>query len=343
VISADFRHVATNLEDMSTQRTWPQTITALLDGEDLSVSHATWAMNEIVSGQVTDAQLADLAAFYAGLPAGEIASKPFAGPLHQVSALACKSCHEKTFEEWSESMHAKSTALSDPIHEFMYRRAMGVTVDQRVHAARAERLRHRGGIDVHDLRRAPADVLATAGAQPLRDCAALREAEAAEHPAQERIADDAAQALVTDVVRAERVAVHQQHAATVTFRDRAVIEQRGARLAAEALADQEVAVAAHDQTGHAAVHEAPQGCDHGTGGRIGIVVAQPGLEQVAEYVEPVRAARLPLQERHELICDRGVGRVEMQVGDQQGLHAPDVTVYGAPPASAPRKQTGAIR
>jgi anthranilate phosphoribosyltransferase len=58
VISADFRHVATNLEDMSTQRTWPQTITALLDGEDLSVSHATWAMNEIVSGQVTDAQLA---------------------------------------------------------------------------------------------------------------------------------------------------------------------------------------------------------------------------------------------------------------------------------------------
>jgi anthranilate phosphoribosyltransferase len=57
-ISADFRHVATNLEDMSTQRTWPQTITALLDGEDLSVSHATWAMNEIVSGRVTDAQLA---------------------------------------------------------------------------------------------------------------------------------------------------------------------------------------------------------------------------------------------------------------------------------------------
>lgn len=58
MISGDFRRVATNLEDMSTQYTWPQTITALLDGEDLSVSHATWAMNDIVSGEVTDAQLA---------------------------------------------------------------------------------------------------------------------------------------------------------------------------------------------------------------------------------------------------------------------------------------------
>ena len=50
--------MATNLEDMSNQHTWPLTITSLLDGEDLSVSHATWAMNAIVSGDVTDAQLA---------------------------------------------------------------------------------------------------------------------------------------------------------------------------------------------------------------------------------------------------------------------------------------------
>jgi anthranilate phosphoribosyltransferase len=58
VISVDFRRVATNLGVMSNPHTWPQTITTLLDGVDLSVSHATWAMNEIVSGEVTDAQLA---------------------------------------------------------------------------------------------------------------------------------------------------------------------------------------------------------------------------------------------------------------------------------------------
>ena len=54
----DFRRVATNLGDMSNPHTWPQTITTLLDGVDLSVGHATWAMNAIVSGDVTDAQLA---------------------------------------------------------------------------------------------------------------------------------------------------------------------------------------------------------------------------------------------------------------------------------------------
>ena len=54
----DFRRVATNLEDMSNPHTWPQTITTLLDGVDLSLGHATWAMNAIVSGDVTDSQLA---------------------------------------------------------------------------------------------------------------------------------------------------------------------------------------------------------------------------------------------------------------------------------------------
>jgi len=54
----DFRRVATNLEHMPNPNTWPQTITALLEGDDLSIGHATWAMNAIVSGDVTDAQLA---------------------------------------------------------------------------------------------------------------------------------------------------------------------------------------------------------------------------------------------------------------------------------------------
>lgn len=43
---------------MSNPHTWPQTLTALLEGADLSIGHATWAMNAIVSGDVTDAQLA---------------------------------------------------------------------------------------------------------------------------------------------------------------------------------------------------------------------------------------------------------------------------------------------
>ena len=43
---------------MATEHTWPETLTRLLAGEDLSIAHATWAMTEIISGNVTDAQLA---------------------------------------------------------------------------------------------------------------------------------------------------------------------------------------------------------------------------------------------------------------------------------------------
>ena len=63
----------------------------------------------------------------------------------------------------------------------------------------------------------------------------------------ERIAHDAAQALVGMIVGAQRVAVHEQYALAVQVDHGAVGEQRRAGLAAEALADQEVAVAVHDE------------------------------------------------------------------------------------------------
>lgn len=42
------------LSDLS----WPSVLSALLDGEDLSISEASWAMQEIMAGQATSAQLA---------------------------------------------------------------------------------------------------------------------------------------------------------------------------------------------------------------------------------------------------------------------------------------------
>jgi anthranilate phosphoribosyltransferase len=38
--------------------TWPAILTTLLDGDDLSVAEATWAMQEVMVGNATDAQLA---------------------------------------------------------------------------------------------------------------------------------------------------------------------------------------------------------------------------------------------------------------------------------------------
>ena len=42
---------------MSTTPTWPRILTRMLDGEDLSIAEASWAMEKVVSGEATEAQL----------------------------------------------------------------------------------------------------------------------------------------------------------------------------------------------------------------------------------------------------------------------------------------------
>ncbi len=43
---------------MPIDRTWPSLLSALLDGDDLAVSEASWAMQRVMEGEVTGAQLA---------------------------------------------------------------------------------------------------------------------------------------------------------------------------------------------------------------------------------------------------------------------------------------------
>ncbi|GAA2458735.1 anthranilate phosphoribosyltransferase [Agromyces soli] len=43
---------------MTVQRTWPAIISSLLEGEDLSVSDAAWCMEQVMTGQAGEAQLA---------------------------------------------------------------------------------------------------------------------------------------------------------------------------------------------------------------------------------------------------------------------------------------------
>ncbi|MBN9613885.1 MAG: anthranilate phosphoribosyltransferase, partial [Actinobacteria bacterium] len=42
---------------MIDERSWPAVLTALLEGQDLSVSQADWAMGEIMTGRATHAQM----------------------------------------------------------------------------------------------------------------------------------------------------------------------------------------------------------------------------------------------------------------------------------------------
>jgi anthranilate phosphoribosyltransferase len=43
---------------MSSDLSWPSLLSALLDGEDLSISEASWAMQQVMRGEATNAQLA---------------------------------------------------------------------------------------------------------------------------------------------------------------------------------------------------------------------------------------------------------------------------------------------
>lgn len=45
---------------MPSELSWPAVLTSVIDGEDLAISEATWAMQQVMSGEATSAQLAGL-------------------------------------------------------------------------------------------------------------------------------------------------------------------------------------------------------------------------------------------------------------------------------------------
>ncbi|MDM8557253.1 cytochrome c family protein [Candidatus Parabeggiatoa sp. HSG14] len=46
-------------------------------------------------------------------------------PYRNISAGNCKDCHQEIYRQWKGSMHAQSTALSDPIHGAFYQALIG--------------------------------------------------------------------------------------------------------------------------------------------------------------------------------------------------------------------------
>ncbi len=45
--------------------------------------------------------------------------------IHHVESAVCGECHQQIYNQWKDSMHAKSSALEDPIHATFYRKVMG--------------------------------------------------------------------------------------------------------------------------------------------------------------------------------------------------------------------------
>jgi len=200
--------------------------------------------------------------------------------------------------------------------EVMDRGPVRVAMNQATYARPAKRVPHGGGIHVHDFRQCRGCVHAAAGAEATGQRLAPLQAHAPEHPSHGGIAHDAAQPLVVAVVGAEHVAVHQQHPLAVKLDDGAVVDQRAARVAAEALAEHEIAIAVHDEAGHTGLRERTQRGRDVALGRVRVVVADPDLEEVAQDVQGLRLARLVLQEGEKLGRDGGPGGIEMQVRDE---------------------------
>jgi hypothetical protein len=55
-----------------------------------------------------------------------------AQPLHQISSEVCKSCHKEIYKQWKGSMHASSSALTDPIHGTFYKKVAGEPTEEGV-------------------------------------------------------------------------------------------------------------------------------------------------------------------------------------------------------------------
>ena len=239
-------------------------------------------------------------------------------------------------------------------------RSVCVPVHHRARAGRAQRRVHRWLGDVarvvgahrtrraHRARGAHRPDAAALAAQLARDAQPFVQ-RAAQEVALPRVgARHGAGALVVDVVGAQRIAVREQHA-LAEQRDRArFVEQRGAgargepahrprrRVRRKGHVEQEIAVAAHRVDPRTACADRRQPVQKRLRDRVGLVVADPGLEQVAEQEQVAGAARLRIELREE---QRGGARVvvaEVHVGAEQRnlVRRPSDLDHFAPPTTA---------
>ena len=53
-------------------------------------------------------------------------------PLHHIPSTDCGACHQEIYKQWQDSMHAKSSAVKDPIHGAVYKMLVGNPLEEGV-------------------------------------------------------------------------------------------------------------------------------------------------------------------------------------------------------------------
>jgi hypothetical protein len=79
----------------------------------------------------------------------------------------------------------------------------------------------------------------------------------------------------------------------------------------------------HYEATDPAGRESRQRCADALPMRLVVVVADPGLEQIAEDVKCVGGAGAIAEKLNKLISGSRLGRIEMQIGDEQRGKSPD--------------------
>lgn len=202
----------------------------------------------------------------------------------------------------------------------MGRRSMGMAVNEPTCPADLEGALHRLLVDIHDLGHDAGGVGPTASARFRGEETTCRERQREKAALERRVAYDRAQLLVGVIVGAEEIAVREQHRRIVEFGQHRIGKDAHARTGGETRAVQEIPIAVQDECDEPRVSRGPQRSAHPIAGRLRVVVADPGLKQIAEDVERFRAAGLMREESLEL-RNRLRGRgVEMQVRDEEVRH-----------------------
>jgi hypothetical protein len=119
------------------------------------------------------------------------------------------------------------------------------------------------------------------------------------------------------IVRAERIAMGQKHPLAVELGNDGIREKPAAGAVAELAAQQEIPVPVEQEARDAPGSQRAQSfADEGFVG-VGVVIADPRLEEIAQDVERLGACGVRVQEPEEPLDGSRLARIQMHIGDEQ--------------------------
>ena len=121
-----------------------------------------------------------------------------------------------------------------------------------------------------------------------------------------RVAGHGTHLLIVHIISAEGIAMAQQDVLTVEPDDNRVSKNRYAGFVGEDLANHEVAIAVHETHGHTGIDQFTQCGLHLAVIGIGVIIAEPDIKQIAQYVECFRLARFTAEETQKLLTYLGL-------------------------------------